>query len=266
MDSSPLQFPLPLKLDAEASFENYWARSNRQVVDALQALSGAALDSEVAQSSDRASEEWLYLCGVQGSGKSHLLQAVVQQSDKNENGAMYLDCQELVAAYSEVLAGMEGQSEGLDEESLSHQLFAGYEHYTLLCFDNVQAFGVSLAWQKALFYLLVKLKTRQHSTIVFAANNTIDRLGLQLPDLISRLKNAAQYQLSNYSDEDKMHILMHRAGAAGIELAEEVARFIIERSSRDMPGLIREFRELDRMAMAKQRKLTIPFVKQTLAI
>ena len=137
---------------------------------------------------------------------------------------------------------------------------------TLLCFDNLQVLAQSLIWQKALFYLLVKLKASQRSRIIFAASNTIDRLGLGLPDLVSRLKNAAQYQLEGYSDEEKINILVHRADNAGIELTGEVARFIIERNSRDMTSLIDNFKALDRMAMAKRRKLTIPFVKEVLAI
>jgi len=261
MDSSPLQFPLPLKLDADASFENYWSLPNRQIVDALKGLS-SSMASGIAAGGRGKSEEWLYLCGAAGTGKSHLLQALVQQADKLEQSALYIDCAELLAAYSEIV----NEAEATNDESLSHQLFDGFEQYALLCFDNVQVLSDSMAWQKALFYLLVKLKTRQNSSIVFAASNTIDRLGLQLPDLISRLKNSAQYQLASHSDVDKINILVHRANAVGIELAEEVARFIIERSSRDMGNLINEFRELDRMAMAKQRKLTIPFVKETLCI
>lgn len=253
MVNSPLQFPLPLKLDSDASLANFWSQSSSPAVSALKRL--------LVPEPDR--EEWLFLAGMEGSGKSHLLQALVQEAQNLEQAALYIDCVELLSVYEE---SEPDYLESLGEENPGNLLLEGFEHYALLCFDNLQVLASSSEWQQALFYLLVRLKNNTGSRIVFAANNTVDSLGIGLPDLVSRLKSSAQFKLESYTDEDKASILMHRAEAEGIQLSVEVARFIVERNSRDMKSLIGSFKELDRMAMARSRKLTIPFVKEILAI
>ena len=46
----------------------------------------------------------------------------------------------------------------------------------------------------------------------------------------------------------------------------DVARFLLNRSSRDMKTLIATLDRLDQASISAQRRLTIPFVKETLSL
>ncbi|MGU2568375.1 HdaA/DnaA family protein, partial [Pseudomonas aeruginosa] len=50
----------------------------------------------------------------------------------------------------------------------------------------------------------------------------------------------------------------------GLHLTDEVGRFILNRGSRSMNSLFDLLEQLDRASLQAQRKLTIPFLKETL--
>ena len=62
-------------------------------------------------------------------------------------------------------------------------------------------------------------------------------------------------------DEQRMVALQLHAGDRGIDLSPEVASYILHRYSRDMRELMRLLQRLDRIALAAQRRLTVPFVR-----
>ncbi len=55
-----------------------------------------------------------------------------------------------------------------------------------------------------------------------------------------------------------------RASRLGLQLQDEVAKYLLHRMPRDMHQLFDMLEQLDHQSLAKQRKLTIPFVKQAL--
>ena len=67
-------------------------------------------------------------------------------------------------------------------------------------------------------------------------------------------------------DKEKVGMLMRRASNRGFTLNDEVARFILDRSPRDMHHLIELLGKLEMETLRQQRKLTIPFVKKTLQL
>ncbi len=72
------------------------------------------------------------------------------------------------------------------------------------------------------------------------------------------------FQLHGLSDEDKLRALQLRASRRGLHLTDEVGRFILNRGSRSMNSLFDLLEQLDRASLQAQRKLTIPFLKETL--
>ena len=89
-------------------------------------------------------------------------------------------------------------------------------------------------------------------------------LPVELPDLKSRLTLALVFQLQGLSDEDKLRALQLRASRRGLHLTDEVGRFILTRGSRSMAALFELLDKLDQASLQAQRKLTIPFLKETL--
>ena len=89
---------------------------------------------------------------------------------------------------------------------------------------------------------------------------------VQLPDLASRLTWGEVYQLAPLNDKQKIDVLQKAAYQRGIELPDETANFLFKRLERDMKTLFNALEKLDQASLQAQRKLTIPFVKEILAL
>ena len=186
----------------------------------------------------------LYLFGASGSGKSHLLYAACVQA------------QEL---------GLTSQLLVLDDfRQYSPRLFDGLEQLDLVCLDNIQAIAGDSHWQVALFDLYNRM-VEQGKKLIIVADEAPTQLGISLPDLVSRLQACTSFQLRLLSDDDKQKLLQQKARLRGIELPDEVARFLFNRQQRDLRALVDILDKLDKASMVHQRKLTIPFVKDVLA-
>lgn len=186
----------------------------------------------------------LYLFGASGSGKSHLLYAAC------------VHAQEL---------GMTSQLLALDDfRQYSPRLFDGLEQLDLVCLDNIQAIAGDSHWQVALFDLYNRM-VEQGKRLLIVADEAPQQLGITLPDLVSRLQACTIFQLRLLSDDDKQKLLQQKARLRGIDLPDEVARFLLNRQQREIRALVAILDKLDKASIVHQRKLTIPFVKDVLA-
>ena len=66
------------------------------------------------------------------------------------------------------------------------------------------------------------------------------------------------------NDDQKCEALQRRATWRGLELPDETARFLLTRCERTTGHLFRLLDRLDRAALARQRRLTVPFVRTVL--
>lgn len=185
----------------------------------------------------------LYLWGAKGSGKSHLLQA---------------SCQVIYSIHSAIYLPLHLLKEW------GPQAIEGLEDQDLVCIDNIDAIAGDSAWEEALFHLYNKIKDMEHSLLIISGNQSPTTLPIKLPDLRSRLSWGLVIQLMELSDEDKINTLKLHALKRGFDLPESVGQFLISRCSRNMHDLHQMLNRLDDASLAAQRKITIPFVKDTL--
>jgi len=85
------------------------------------------------------------------------------------------------------------------------------------------------------------------------------------PDLRSRLAWGLVYQLVPLADGDKALHLKRLAAERGLLLPDDVINYLLARLPRDIPSLQRVMEVLDRHSLARQRALTLPFVREVLA-
>lgn len=225
------QLPLGLRLPATSRFDNYLAGPNREAAAAVEQLA-------VGETAGM-----LFLAGAAGLGKTHLLQAACRAVESAGTSS----------AYVPLLALAE-----LDPAALE-----GLEHYSLLAIDDVQAIAGQPAWEEALFHLYNRQR-EAGGRLIGAATAPPEQLGLQLPDLRSRLGWGALYVLQPIDDAARLRILVLRARERGLELPEETAQFLLRRYPRDLPALLGLLGRLDEAALASQRRLTVPFVREVL--
>ena len=232
--SLPVQLPLSVQLRDDATFANFFGGQNATLVNLLN------VDKQVPGIE---SEQFIFLYGSKGVGCSHLLQAACHQVDSQNGRSIYLPMKELVHYPPHMLEGM--------------------ERLQLVCLDDVGAVAGIPEWEEALFDLFNRLRDSRTRFLV-AADNPPKALNLQLPDLESRLGWGMVFQVQPLNDQDKVAALKLRANLRGLEMSEEVARFIIYRSTRDMGYLFRILQKLDSASLRAKRKLTIPFVKEVM--
>lgn len=232
--AQPMQLPLGVKLRDEATFDNYYPGSNAGVLAALQVL--ADIQSAPA-------ELYIYLWGASGSGRSHLLQAACHRMAETGGLAMYLPLAELLDHGPGLLEGM--------------------EQFDLLCLDELDALAGREEWEEALFHLYNRIQQRQ-GRLLIAAAAAPRALPLQLPDLVSRLGWGLVFQLQVLDDEGKQQMLKLRAERRGLQMPDEVARYILSRGARGMSELFSALEQLDQASLQAQHRLTIPFVKRVM--
>ncbi|MEQ3762626.1 MAG: DnaA regulatory inactivator Hda [Alcanivorax sp.] len=222
------QLTLPVVIRDDARFANYHAGPNEQIVQSLQ------------QQWTTSGEPFIYLWGASGVGCSHLLQAACHYAEGLGHHSVYLPLDELVEMGPGVLESM--------------------EQLPLVALDNLQVIAGNEEWEEAIFHLFNRIRDRQ-SHLLIAANANPQQLGIRLPDLTSRLSWGMVYQVGALADEEKVLALLLRAHRRGLNLTDDVARYILTRGPRDSQALFDLLERLDQASLTAQRKLTIPFIK-----
>ena len=221
------QLPLGVRLRDAATFGNFLSAGNERVLGALRTADAPSI----------------YLWGAVGTGKSHLLQAVCHQAAAQDQRAAYLP---------------------LAEPGLHPAMLEGMEQFDRLCLDDLDAVAGDPAWETALFHVYNRLTAAGHQLLVTATGSPT-ALGIQLPDLQSRLGWGPVFQLQPLGDAAKRQALQQRAAARGLSLDDEVAAYLMTRCTRDMGSLFALLEGLDEASLAAQRRLTIPFVREYLS-
>ncbi|MEN8177016.1 MAG: DnaA regulatory inactivator Hda [Pseudomonadota bacterium] len=225
----PSQLPLGIELRPRVDFSGFISAQNGEAV------------SRVKLNQD----PFIYLWGEPGCGKSHLLQAACREQSDAAHPAAYVPLNELPDLVPEMLDGLEAMH--------------------LVCLDDLQQLAGKSDWELALFNLFNRLR-ECNAHLLVAANSPPARLGIDLPDLASRLTWGPCYHLIALDDAGRMELLMRSAEQRGLKLPPEIATFLLHRLPRDIHSLIGMVEQLDRASLAAQRRLTIPFVRQVLQL
>jgi len=220
------QLPLGVRLKDRADFENFFAGRNAEVVDTVQRLVGAAGPGVV------------WLAGPAGSGKSHLLQAACARLQGG-----YFPLGDLLAVGPGVLDGAEALA--------------------VVCIDDLQRVVGDPAWEAALFRLYVEIDARR-GRLLLAADQAPTQLPFALPDLSSRCAAATRGTLRGLDEQEQREALRLRAMLRGLDLPEDCALYLQRHFPRDMGTLQRLLDRLDQASLAERRRLTLPFIRETL--
>ena len=190
-------------------------------------------------------ERFIYLWGIPGSGKSHLLQACCQAASA-EPSAIYLPLNLLKDLGPEVL-------EGIDD-------------HTFIGIDDIDAIATDRRWEEALFHLYNRIRDNENTTLIITGHCPPALSPVCLPDLQSRLSWGLVIQLNELCDHDKINTLKLHAHQRGFDLPTSVGQFLLNRCARNMHDLHALLNRLDEASLIAQRKITIPFVKGILGI
>ena len=228
------QLSLPIHQIDEHTFENFYANNNLLLLNSLH------------QNWQQIQQQFFYIWGAPGCGKSHLLCALCNQYLNEQRAAIYVPLNKSHYFSPAVLENLEQQE--------------------VVCLDDLQAVIGEAEWEMALFDLFNRIKAGGRTLLLISATVSPSALKVQLPDLASRLKWGEIYQLTPLTDTQKLEVLQENARRRGIELPAETAQFLLKRLDRDMHTLLQTLAKLDKASLQAQRNLTIPFVKETLGL
>lgn len=227
------QLSLPMSLETHATFDNFYApiaSTNAQVKAGLSTLSAA----------DQTEPFW-FLWGAHHVGVSHLLQAAVHNSPES---SVYLSLSDM----------------------LSHEpesVFENIECMSLVALDDVDCIKGLAEWEEALFHAFNRLLSNACSVVMGAKRAPI-HLGIELPDLQSRLSSGLTFKVIALDEKELPNALSLRARRYGLTLSQDVIHYLLHHTSRDQGDLFKLLATLDQTSLAHKRKITVPLVKLAL--
>jgi DnaA family protein len=224
------QLPLSLRWPSHQRLDAFVPGANAHAQDAVGALA------------DGRDDAWLYLHGPRASGRTHLLIGACRLVLEAARNARYLSLASLEESRAEAIASF------------------GAQDGDLLAIDDVQAIAGDASAERALFDLYNRARDA-HATLLFTAAAPANQLGLQLPDLISRLSACTQHALQPLDEAGRREVLRMRAQQRGLEVDDAVLDWLFARQPRDLAALMDLFERLDHAALAAQRRITIPFLR-----
>lgn len=209
------QLLLDIRPAARPTLDNFIPGPNRELLDHLKRW----LNGEAAETA-------LYIWGPPGSGKTHLLKALVAQA----GGVLW-----------------DGS-------------FDAAPGAPLMAVDDVES--LSDAAQIAAFDAFNRARTAGQRFIAAGENAPA---GLKVrEDLRTRLGWGLIYRLFPLSDEDMQAALIKHARDLGFDLDPAIAAWLLTRASRNLGHLLQIVEALDRYSLQTKRRITLPLLKEIL--
>lgn len=224
------QIPLGVRLPDRAVFASFLPARNAQALEHARRVAQAQSDGLT------------WLCGPGGSGKTHLLQAICAAASEQRR-AGYVPLAEVA--------------------SLGVGVLEGLPQLECLCLDDLDRVAGDGAWERAVFRLLRELE-EGGGRLILSARAPPALVSWALADLGSRCAAGAVFQLRVLDEQEQHAALQLRARLRGLELPDETWHWLQRRLPRDMRTLYGLLDTLDEAALAAQRRLTIPFIREVL--
>jgi DnaA family protein len=226
------QLLLELQWSDEPTLDNFEPGANAMALQALRAL----IDG------DGAAGRALYLWGGAASGKTHLLRAACAAMQARGQPAWLL-----------------GPHSPPSHWPALEQIARAGAH-ALLAVDDVQSCN---DWQQDWLFGLYNAARQVGCGFLGAADRAPGELALR-EDLRTRMAWGLGLRLQPLDDAAKQRVLARIAAAHGLQLREELSRYILDHHARDMASLVELLRRLDAYALRHGRAASIPLLKAML--
>ncbi len=219
------QLALPIQAPTQPTLDNFVCGRNSEALAALRSLA-----------SSPGAQTFLYLWGLKGSGKSHLLQGLrAALGQHTAHIPLFIDVQH-------------DSAPPLGEE-------------TILLIDNVNLAPPSLG--ESLFHAWNRFREKG-GHMICTGDCSPAQLSLA-PELSSRLAWGEVYRLQNLNDEEKWAALKLKASAHAIPISDEAMTYLMMHANRDMPSLMQALDQLDTLSLSTQRTISVSLVRAYIA-
>ncbi len=233
------QLPLDIALPDDCKLSNFVVGDNSLLFNYCESLLSKNTNYTDANA-------LTFISGDRGTGKSHLLVGLCHLAAKRQLTHFYLELSDHMTFPAEILDGL--------------------ENINLLCIDNIDAIEDDENWQRALFDLINRCRETRHTKLVLSALKGPKMFEMALPDLTSRLSWGTSFTIKPLTDSQCQQAIKLKANERGMNISDQVARFLMLHTTRDMRSLVTTLDILDSKTLQEKRKLSVPFIKQVLGI
>jgi DnaA family protein len=217
MNAAPRQQVLPhIRPQQTPSLDNFVAGSNGELLTQLARC--------IAGSETRP----VYLWGDSGSGRSHLLHAV-----GNQSGAVVLQGSAVGGDYTPPDA-------------------------SLVIIDDVET--LSPEAQIALFRCFNDQRPRGLRLLLSGASAPLHLSSRE--DLRTRIGQALIYEVKPLTDSDKASALLYHAAQRGMKVDDHIIDYLLRHGRRDLPSLMAVLDALDQKSLEQKRPVTLPLLRE----
>jgi len=224
------QIPLQLMPHRDNRFEDFVSGPNQALVEALKHVPGEPGTN-------------IFLFGGEGSGKTHLLNALCHETRDCQGRAFYLALKRLP---KDAMASLQG-----------------LEKLDLVCVDDLHVIAGDEAWEEALFHCFNRIR-EANGRLVVSSRIRLSALNLGLPDLASRLAWGLRLPITPLEDQDKLKVIDLHSLALGFSLPEDVQQYLLKHHDRSMTALIQTVESLHQAALTNKRRITVPLAREVL--
>ena len=216
------QIPLAIGPEPARTFANFLPGANGEALAHLLALAPGAPP--------------VYLWGPAGSGKTHLLDAVVHRA-----------------------AAIGQQAAWFSAATPAPWRVDGERDWIVI--DDAQ--GLDPAQQQAAFALFVDATARGAGVVAAGSVPPVD-LDVR-EDLRTRLGWGHVFALAPLAEAEARAALRREADRRGTFLSDDVMDYLLTRFERDLKHLMAQLDRLDEFSLSTKRAITVPLLKQMLA-
>ncbi len=220
------QLGLPISLDSKMLLDNFIA--NSELVNLIHQLFQDKKASEI------------YVYGLTGQGKTHVLQGVVLKALASDKNAIYIDC----------------------IDSFPEHLLDFIDQLSFISLDNVDL--ISKENQEIFFDLYNR--ARQAGVVILVSGSSLPADLTVMKDLKTRLSLAAVYKLEALNDELTMEVLNKQMNDRNLTIDSKIYEYLFKNYSRDLNTLVSAMNQLDKASLQSKKAISIPFVKTVLQL
>lgn len=217
------QLLLDIRPNEPPSLDNFVVGGNAELIARLAGLADSGVFDQV------------YLWGLGGSGRSHLLRGAEAHARARGRPVLQVDG----AALGQELVPLPG---------------------SLVIVDNVDRLS-----ETAQITLFRTFNAARLVGLALLLAGPTPPLHLALrEDLRTRIGATLVYEVKPLSDADKADALRHHARARGMHVDESLIDYLLHHGRRDLPSLLAVLDALDRASLEQQRPLTLPLLREIL--
>ena len=203
--------------DYNATLENFFFSSKNQV-----------LKNELNEVINAEQKKDIVISGPANSGKTFLLNSLLNHEDSASKANIYIDLSELDG---------------------TKDYFADLSQFNLICLDNLEKINKEMEMQ---IFNLINLSKDSPLNLIFSSNFNPSELSF-MPDLVSRLKQMNYFYINEIEDEEVLDCIVFIAKKLDLDFSDDVIEFISKRTRRDFSSIKKTIQELEKFLYSEKK-------------